>query len=64
MISSLHKQWSSIVRLLPCASSLTPEKIYDIVKACSRDVEEGPTRGGGRQTVRCPGAEGKRMDQG
>ena len=33
MISSLHKKWSCLVRLLPCASP-SAEKIYSVIQSC------------------------------
>ena len=39
MVSSLYKKWSSIVRLLPCAS-VTAENLFETIKSCIRDVEE------------------------
>ena len=38
MVSSLHKNWSTIVRLLPC-ESLSAEKIFPIITACVKDIE-------------------------
>ena len=38
MVSSLHKKWSCISRLLPCAS-ITAEKIFPIIKSCIIDIE-------------------------
>ena len=38
MVSSLHKKWSTIVRLLPCAS-LSGEEIFPIILACIKDIE-------------------------
>ena len=39
MVSSLYEKWSSIVRLLPCAS-VTAENLFETIKSCIRDVEE------------------------
>ena len=39
MVSSMYKKWSSIVRLLPCAS-VTAENLFETIKSCTRDVEE------------------------
>ena len=38
MVSSLHKKWSCISRLLPCAS-ISAERIFPIIKSCSIDIE-------------------------
>ena len=38
MVSSLQKKWSTIVRLLPCAS-LSAEKIFPIILACIKNIE-------------------------
>lgn len=38
MVSSLHKKWSCISRLLPCAS-ISAEKIFPIIKSCIIDIE-------------------------
>ena len=38
MVSSHQKKWSTIVRLLPCAS-LSAEKIFPIITACVKDIE-------------------------
>ena len=37
-VSSLHKKWSCISRLLPCAS-ISAEKIFPIIKSCIKDIE-------------------------
>ena len=36
MVSTLYKKWSSIVRLLPCAS-VTAEHLFETIKYCIRD---------------------------
>ena len=38
MVSSLHKKWSCISRLLPCGS-ISAEKIFPIIKQCVIDIE-------------------------
>ncbi|KAI6652430.1 Transposable element P transposase [Oopsacas minuta] len=38
MVSSLHKKWSCISRLLPCGS-ISAEKIFPIIKECIIDIE-------------------------
>ncbi|KAI6658898.1 Transposable element P transposase [Oopsacas minuta] len=38
MVSSLHKKWSCISRLLPCGS-ISAEKIFLIIKECIIDIE-------------------------
>ena len=38
MVSSLHKKWSCIVRLLPCGS-ITAEIMFPIIKSCIIDIE-------------------------
>ena len=38
MVSSLHKKWSCISRLLPCAS-ISAGKIFPIIKSCIIDIE-------------------------
>ena len=38
MVSSLHKKWSCISRLLPCAS-ISAERIFPIIKSCIIDIE-------------------------
>ena len=38
MVSNLHKKWSCISRLLPCAS-ITAERIFPIIKSCIIDIE-------------------------
>ena len=38
MVSSLHKKWSCISRLLPCAS-ISAEKIFPIIRSCIIDIE-------------------------
>ena len=38
MVSSLHKKWSCISRLIPCASN-SAETIFPIIKSCIIDIE-------------------------
>ena len=38
MVSSLHKKWSCISRLLPRAS-ISAERIFPIIKSCIIDIE-------------------------
>ena len=38
MVSSLHRKWSCIARLLPC-SSISADKIFPTVKSCIMDIE-------------------------
>ena len=38
MVSSLHKKWSCIVRLLPCAS-ISAEEIFSVIQSCIEDIE-------------------------
>ena len=38
MVSSLHKKWSCISRLLPCAF-ISAERIFSIIKSCIIDIE-------------------------
>ena len=38
MVSSLQKKWSSLVRLLPCAS-LSAENIFSVILSCVEDIE-------------------------
>ena len=38
MVSSLHKKWSCISRLLPCVS-ISAEKIFPIIKSCITDIQ-------------------------
>ena len=38
MVSSLHKKWSCITRLLPCAS-ISAKKIFPTIKSCIIDIE-------------------------
>lgn len=38
MVSSLHKKWSCISRLLPCGS-ISAEKVFPIIKECIIDIE-------------------------
>ena len=38
MASSLHKKWSCIVRLLPCAS-ISAEEIFSVIQSCIEDIE-------------------------
>ena len=38
MVSSLHKKWSCISRLIPCAS-ITAEYLFPIIKSCILDIE-------------------------
>ena len=38
MASSLHKKWSCIVRLLPCAS-ISAEDIFSVLQSCIEDIE-------------------------
>ena len=38
MVSSLHKKWSCVSRLLPCAS-VNVEYIFPIIKSCILDIE-------------------------
>ena len=38
MVSSLHKKWSCISRLIPCAS-ISAEYLFPIIKSCILDIE-------------------------
>ena len=38
MVSSLHKKWSYISRLIPCAS-ISAEYLFPIIKSCILDIE-------------------------
>ena len=38
MVSSLHKKWSCIIRLLPC-TSISAEEIFSVIQSCIEDIE-------------------------